>query len=102
MSLRIWIELFAWGVIIALALFILAVPLPENQRPPVMAFLLLVACLSCHRFSSAVPADPIRPDFVYATLLLDVLIIGALSSFLRGYLPNLELALSRWWASPPF
>ncbi len=91
LSLRQGIELLAWVALASLFVYVQFLPLPNPQQTIATFVLLLLGVylvLAFHYlFSRAAP----NPRLNYTSLVIGMLILGALDLLLRDYLPNFEM-----------
>ncbi len=89
--LRRWIERFAWGALAVLFLLVFALPIPDASRLATIQFLLVVAAYVFITFRLLFPRWNYAPRLIYATLLIDLLIIGVLNLLLAEYIQEFEM-----------
>ncbi len=90
---RSWVELFVWSGMIVLVVLLFVLPFPELRRLPLSFFLVIIAVYLFFAFHFLFPRTQYAPRIIYATLFLDILIVGTLCMWLADYLPNLDIAL---------
>ncbi|MBI3742657.1 MAG: hypothetical protein HY257_12995, partial [Chloroflexi bacterium] len=83
-------EIFAWGALAALFLIVLALELPAPLRAATIEFLFVVAAYLLITFRFLFPRWNYLPRLVYATLLIDALIVGVLNLLLGEQISNFE------------
>ncbi|MBI3914131.1 MAG: GAF domain-containing protein [Chloroflexi bacterium] len=90
-SLRRWSERFAWGALAFLFLVVIALPLNDAERATALQFLLFVAAYLAATFRVLFPRSNYSARVIYATLLLDLLVIGALNLLLTEHVHESEI-----------
>lgn len=87
-----WVEVFGWLAVIGLIILVQLLPLPQVRRLAVEILLLGIGTYILLAFHWFLPRSRYAPRLVYATLIVDVLIVALLRLLLADYLPNSELA----------
>ncbi len=89
---RGWIELVAWLGLAGLLGMLFLLPLPEPDRFSLAAFCIVLALYLVVVFYVLFPRSDYAPSVIYATLVVDVVVVGLLHWVLADYLPNLDSA----------
>lgn len=88
---RRWIEFVAWLGLGGLFLALQWLPLPDSQRLALALFFAVLAFYLFVTFHVLFPRSRYAPRVIYATLVIDIFILGVLRLLLADYLPNMEL-----------